>query len=103
MWTTTVATIDAHSASRYCVLLYLCVLSIFWQNTAHLSVPVLGRGIRYISAYLTPLAKWKLSPLRNVKPITEIILILFVHRYLLLMLPYKRQSGFTMVMFSQKS
>ena len=44
MRTTTVATIAAHSASRYCVLLYLCGLSIFWQNTGHLSVVVLAYG-----------------------------------------------------------
>ena len=48
MRTTTVATIAAHSTSLYCVLLYLCVLSIFWQNTGHLSVTVLVRGLSYM-------------------------------------------------------
>ena len=45
MRTTTVATIEAHSASRYCVLLCLCGGSIVWQDTAHLSVAVMGRGL----------------------------------------------------------
>ena len=45
MRNTTIATIEAHSASRYCVLLCLCGGSIVWQHTAHLSVAVMGRGI----------------------------------------------------------
>ena len=45
MRNTTIATIEAHSASRYCVLLCLCGGSIVSQNTAHLSVAVMGRGL----------------------------------------------------------
>ena len=45
MWNTTVATIEAHSPSRYGVLLCLCGCSIVWQHTAHLSVAVMGRGL----------------------------------------------------------
>ena len=48
MRNTTVATIDAHRASRYCVLLCLCGLSIVWQNTGHLHVAALGRGFSYM-------------------------------------------------------
>ena len=44
----TVATIAAHRASRYCVLLFLCVLSVVWQNTGHLRVAALGRGFSYM-------------------------------------------------------
>ena len=42
---TTVATIEAHSASCYCVLLCLCGCSIVWQDTFHLIVTVIGRGL----------------------------------------------------------
>ena len=45
MRTTTIATIEAHSASCYCVLLCLCGCSIVWQHTAHLIVAVMGRGL----------------------------------------------------------
>ena len=48
MRTTTVATIDTHSASLYCVLLYLCVLSIVWQNAGYLRVAVLVRRLSCI-------------------------------------------------------
>ena len=45
MKNTTVDTIEAHSASRYCVLLCLGGGAIVWQHTAHLSVAVMGRGL----------------------------------------------------------
>ena len=45
MSNTTIDTIEAHSASRYCVLLCLCGGAILWQHTAHLSVAVMGRGL----------------------------------------------------------
>ena len=45
MRNTTVATIEANSASRYCVLLWLCGGAIVWQHTVHLSVAVMGRGL----------------------------------------------------------
>ena len=45
MKNTTIATIAAHSASRYCVLLCLCGGAIVWQHTVHLTVPVMGRGL----------------------------------------------------------
>ena len=48
MRTTTVATIAAHRASFYCVLLFLCGLSIVWQNTGHLRVVVFGRELSYM-------------------------------------------------------
>ena len=51
MKNTTVATIDAHSPARYCVLLCLCGGSIVSQNTAHLTIPVLGRGMSDLKAY----------------------------------------------------
>ena len=48
MRNTTVATIDAHRASFYCVLLFLCGGSIVWQNTGHLRVVVFGRELSYV-------------------------------------------------------
>ena len=45
MRTTTIATIEAHSASRYGVLLCLCGGSIVWHHTVHLIVAVMGRGL----------------------------------------------------------
>ena len=45
MWNTTIATIDVHSASHYCVLLCLCGGAIVWQHTGHLSVAALSRGL----------------------------------------------------------
>ena len=45
MRNTTIDTIEAHSTSRYCVLLCLCGGSIVSQHTAHLSVAALSRGL----------------------------------------------------------
>ena len=50
MRNTTVDTIDAHSPSRYCVLLCLCGGAIVSQHTAHLSVLVLGRELSEVRA-----------------------------------------------------
>ena len=45
MRNTTIDTIEAHSPSRYSVLLCLGGGAIVWQHTAHLSVAVMGRGL----------------------------------------------------------
>ena len=53
MWNTTVATIEAHSTSRYGVLLCLGGGAILSLNTAHLTVPGLGRGLSDVSAFIS--------------------------------------------------
>ena len=52
MWNTTIDTIEAHSPSRYCVLLCLCGRSIVSQHTAHLSLAVMGRGLSDMSVQM---------------------------------------------------
>ena len=52
MRTTTIATIEAHSTSRYGVLMCLGGGAILSLNTAHLTVPGLARELSDVNAFL---------------------------------------------------